>query len=98
MKSNLFLQKQGIFYEDINQYVLDRENALKYIEILYQEKKIILGGDVLAYDEDGFYHTYDNWFLEKDKLNIEQSYFYTKSYIENYSSSNVVYFNIVVQL
>jgi hypothetical protein len=98
MKSNLFLQKQGIFYEDINQYVLDRENALKYIEILYQEKKIILGGDVLAYDEDGFYYTYDNWFLEKDKLNIEQSYFYTKSYIENYSSSNVVYFNVVVQL
>lgn len=96
IKSNIFLEKEGKFNEDINKYVLSKHNALKYIELLFQEEKIIAGGDVLGFDNKGFYYIYDNWYLEDNALNVQESYIYTKSYIQNYLNDNLVYFDIVL--
>jgi len=97
IKSIDFLEKQGRFYENIYKYVLIKEDALEYIQLLFHEKKVILGGDVLYYDEEeGFYSSFDNWYLQGNDLNVEQSYLYTKSYITSYVNKKLVYFDIVV--
>ena len=98
MNSDEFLKKYGIRIDPTNEYALDADNALKFIEYLKKEGKIILGGDVYEKDKVNgeLIPTCNNWYLSDDDLDVEKGYKYSKEYIRNYpKKNNNIYFVIV---
>ena len=95
--SDTFLQNKGKMILNTKEYALEKDDALDYLGLLHQEKKIILGGDVYMYDEskEELKPIYDNWYLDQDGQTIDDSYIYTKNYIENYKNYKNTYFIIV---
>ena len=95
MTADDFLKTKGILIENTNEYALNKKNALKFIKMLKNESRLILGGDVYIKQNGKLIPTYDNWYTDND--NIEQGYKVSNLYIENYNSDfeNSIYFVMV---
>lgn len=103
-----YLLNNGVklWEETSKEYALSRDNSLKFIEILRLEKKAILGGDVLYKKNNIFYHTYDNWYIQKVNNESHDSYLQRSieislEYIKNYNNKKInesdLYFVIVFE-
>ncbi len=88
-----FLSDHGLYLEDllgVKEWGLKREDALKLIRIMAEEKKPCLGGDVLVVNDKGkLRYTYDHWYIEKSKDDTDEEYttksiLKAESYISNY--------------
>ncbi len=101
MKSDEFLSKKGFIVDPTKEYALKKDDALKYIRLLKEEGKIILGGDVYSVDDKSgeLIPTYDSWYLPDNELEVKKGYEISKKYIEDYpknqKTKNSVYFVIV---
>jgi len=86
MKSDEFLIKKGFVVDPTKEYALKKDDALKYIKLLKEEGKIILGGDVYRVDNKSgkLIPTYDSWYLSDNELEVENGYEISKRYIEDY--------------
>ena len=71
MNANNFLKEKGLLVEDTKEYALNKEGALYYIQLLNNEKEVILGGDVYIQDESTkeLVPTYENWYINIKKVN-----------------------------
>jgi len=98
LNANNFLEEKGLFIEDTKEYAFNKEDALYYSELLYNEKEIILGGDVYVQDESTkeLVPTYENWYIDIQIMNVKNGYEYAKQYIQEYDSSEFTYFVIVL--
>lgn len=67
------------------------EDALTLIELCEKNKIFILGGDVLAKDEDEYRYNYDNWYLDINQGNYKDSIIKTKEYITNYPKGDYAF-------
>ncbi|NQX87422.1 MAG: hypothetical protein HRT77_02045 [Halioglobus sp.] len=72
-----------------------RDDALKPAKHLGKVKSVILGGDVLARDTDGYRHNYDNWYLKPDNAGSAASVEQTINYIHNYPEGDYVFVFVV---
>lgn len=82
------------------EYALNKDDALHYSQILHDEKRIILGGDVLIYDEKRkkLMHNYDSWYMDDCELTCDISYQKTVNYIENYHNmNNRAYYILIIR-
>ena len=67
------------------------EDAIILIEYCKNNKIFILGGDVLVKDGGEYRHNYDNWYLDKDQGNYQDSINKAKEYITNYPKGDYVF-------
>ena len=67
------------------------EDALSLIEYCEKNKIFILGGDVLAKEDNKYRHNYDNWYFDKDQGNYKDSINKTKKYITNYPKGDYAF-------
>ena len=101
MKVNEFLKEKGIIVHPTKELALKKNDALKYIQLLRNEGKIILGGDVYLLDPEinELIPTCDSWYLDDDEINVKRGYEISNKYIKQYmkDSKNIdsVYFVIV---
>lgn len=87
--------------QGINNVLFDRIDALQMIDLLSSMGISILGGDVYIKEDQEYNVTYDNWYCNKESnesINefVFRSCLASKSYIENYNSSDC-YFALVVR-
>ena len=75
----------------LNEIAWKYEEALILIEYCEINRIFILGGDVLAKDGDDYRHNYDNWYLDKDQCNYQDSIKQTKEYITNYPKGDFAF-------
>ena len=73
------------------------QDANLVLEYLQDQRKIVLGGDIL--DKQGKY-TYDSWYYNVDsnknlQFNVEYSYRTSTEYISNYMKANGSAFYVV---
>lgn len=97
LDSNEFLKKNCLRVDPTNECALDVDSALKYIEYLKNEGKIILGGDVYEMDKINgeLVPACDSWYLIDSDLSVENGYKYSKEFIMNYPKKDNIYFVIV---
>ena len=104
-KYNFFLIQFGESLADIgiNEIALNREYALKAVDILRTESIPILGGDVYEKQDETYCSTYDNWYCEKsnytnDEEYLKESWNKAENYIKNYNcgEGNLFFFTIVI--
>lgn len=74
------------------------EDALCIIEKIYEQKKIILGGDIL---DNNLQYNYDNWYYEpvdgdNREENIKNSYVEACQYIQDYIKKNGKDFYVII--
>ncbi len=86
------LYRKAINLEDIgiHEVAWRYKEILKVIEVLVQNKYVILGGDVYSYKNNTLNCTYDNWYLDKtqDRSLIENSSAKATEYIKEYVNKN----------
>lgn len=80
------LEKYGV-----NNWAITRKEALRLLELLEENKSAVYGGDVYVRNQNQIDLTYDNWFCERDKQEIETDYIkrsilFAKNYIDKYRS------------
>ena len=72
-----------------------KSDALKLIDHLQSKGNFILGGDVLKKDEDGYRHNYDNWYLNPEDGDAQQSAEHTRNYINKYPEGDYAFVFVV---
>ena len=68
----------------VSEVAWEFNDALTLLEHLENNKKFILGGDVLTKDSGKYQHNYDNWHFDTEQGNYKDSIQKTKEYIINY--------------
>ncbi len=101
-----FLLDHGLYLEDIlgvREWGLKREDALKLLKIMREEKEVCFGGDVLAENDQGkIKHTYDNWYYQKKEKDTDEDYVINsilraENYIINYKEEkDKKYYYVIV--
>jgi hypothetical protein len=87
-RSIWLLEKVGV-----KEYGWNRNDALRVLEYLVKNNRIILGGDVLEIEEGIFKYTGDGWYFNSDDArtkqeNVEASYTKASNYIKSYQTNN----------
>ncbi len=87
----------------VNNWALNKKQALYAVEELKKNGVPILGGDVYEKQYCKFIQNYDNWFCdkkeyEKDEDFLSRSIQIAFNYINSYNANDKTYFVIVPQL
>ncbi len=72
-----------------------KNDALKLVDHLEEKGSFILGGDVLAKDDGGYRHNYDNWYLNQEDGDAKQSIDHTRNYINKYPKGDYAFVFVV---
>lgn len=86
---NLFNKSKSLTSLGVYSVCWSYADAIEVINFLYENNFAILGGDVISFSENKFKYTYDNWSvdrkkLETDKMYLERSKNESLNYIEDY--------------
>ena len=79
----------------LNEVAWLKADSLKLIDHLEAKGSFILGGDVLKKDKDGYRHNYDNWYLDQEDGNAQQSAEHARNYINKYPEGDYVFVFVV---
>ena len=58
----------------VNNYALSKAKALDLLNLLAEQKVVVLGGDVYISQDNQLLLTYDNWYSDKETSESEESF------------------------
>ena len=93
-----FIATNGVSLESVgvNNYALNKTNALRLLDLLAEQKVAVLGGDVYVLKNNQLSLTYDNWYSDKgssesDDAFCSRSISETEKYIKSYTNADAFF-------
>lgn len=79
----------------VNGVAWKKDDAIDLLNSYKLIGKFVLGGDVLAYGENGYSHNYDNWYFNYEDGNAKESVNHAIKYINNYPDGDFAFILVV---
>jgi len=93
-----YIATNGVSLESlgVNNYALNKTNALRLLDLLAEQKVAVLGGDVYVSKNNQLSLTYDNWYSDKDSSESDEAFcsrsiLESEKYIKNYANADAFF-------